>query len=155
MSRGTFWEHRRVEAWPSQRRQVWVSVWSKTLTVWLPERRDNTEQTDVQWCWRVVPLREVSQQGLTGVRRPRPARWKTPNYPNLQSVTEARTIFHKTSNFFSLCKNPHRVLRIILKWYIMEKRNPHNAKKYPAGKTPHRDWYGNRRVSYKNTRMGY
>ena len=29
------------------------------------------------------------------------ARLKTANYPNLQSVTKARTILHKKSNFFS------------------------------------------------------
>jgi len=45
------------------------------------------------------------------VRPPVPVRprLKTTNYPNLQSVTEARTIFHPTSNFFSLLKNAHRV----------------------------------------------
>ena len=37
------------------------------------------------------------------------ARLKTANYPNLQSVTKARTIFHPTLNFFSLLKNAHRV----------------------------------------------
>jgi len=40
---------------------------------------------------------------------PPPVALKTPNYPNLQSVTEARTISHPISNFFSLYKNPHRV----------------------------------------------
>ena len=40
---------------------------------------------------------------------PPPVALKTPNYPNLQSVTEARTISQWKSNFFSLYKNPHRV----------------------------------------------
>ena len=36
-----------------------------------------------------------------------PPRLKSTNYPNLQSVTEARTILQWNSNFFSLLKNAH------------------------------------------------
>ncbi len=54
---------------------------------------------------RRMPVLAVSR--LRAVRPP--VALKTPNYPNLQSVTEARTILHETSNFFSLLKNPHRV----------------------------------------------
>ena len=43
-----------------------------------------------------------------------PVALKTDRDPNLQSVTEARTILQWNSNFFSLLKNAHRVnLRII------------------------------------------